>query len=248
MTTDDTDNPVRTTRGNADDSGTSGVPTARRRALLAAVAVLVVAAVVALVVVLAGGDGDGRAAAVAGPSTPAETTDAGAPPSEPAESAEPAAPDEGQEPAAAEPAPAEATQDAGELPPALPAVSLDTPVTVPDGLVVGLPRIEAIEGVGQGPGNVAGPALRVTVRIENTSGASVPLDGVTVNAYHGSGLTPASPLEDPSRQPFAGDLPGGEAAEGVYVFRVPSDARDAVTVELTHRADAPRVLFAGPVG
>ncbi|WP_324276037.1 hypothetical protein [Blastococcus brunescens] len=55
------------------------------------------------------------------------------------------------------------------------------------------------------------------------------------------------PLDDSSRQPFVGELPSGESAEGVYVFGVPADARDSVTVELGHRAGAPRVLFAGSV-
>ncbi|WNV76398.1 hypothetical protein [Geodermatophilus sp. DSM 44513] len=243
MTTDDTD--TRRPAGGADD----GAPTARRRTLLAAVAGLVVAGVVALVLLL-GDDADGGTAPAAAPSTPAEATDAGGtadpttPTGEPSAAPAPA-------PAAVESAPApvpgEGTPVSADLPPALPEVPLDAPVTVEDGLVVELSRIEAIEGTGQGPGNVSGPALRVTVRIQNTSPAPLPLDGVTVNAYHGGELTPASPLEDPSRQPLVGELPEGEAAEGVYVFSVPREAMGAVTVELAARADAPRVLFSGPV-
>jgi hypothetical protein len=205
-------------------------PGTRRRLALAAGAAVLVAALVAVLLLVTGND-DGSAPAAPGsaaPSTsPAEATAAEAP--------------------AATPAP-EVTgqaQDPEELPPALPAVALDAPGPVGDGVVITLASIEAIHGSAQGPGNVAGPALRVTVRITNGSDSDVALDGVAVNLSYGAEATPASPLDDASQRPFTGGVPRGEEAEGVYVFSVPAGARESVTVDVGYRPGAPRVLFTG---
>jgi len=87
--------------------------------------------------------------------------------------------------------------------------------------------------------------VRVTVRIENGTRENVSLDGVAVNASYGTGSTPASPLDDPSRAPFTGTVSPGDAGQGVYVFRVPPEERDLVTVEVGYEAGAPLLLFTG---
>jgi hypothetical protein len=139
-----------------------------------------------------------------------------------------------------------ATADVDEPPPALPAVPLDATAAVGNGIVATLPQIEAFQGSGTGRGDVAGPALRVTVRIENGTGAAVSLDGVAVSMFHGPGNVPASPLGDASQRPFAGTVAPGATAEGSYVFQVPLDVRDSVTVEVGYQAGAPLLLFTGP--
>ena len=210
----------------------------RRRLLLAAGAALLV---VALLVVLAltRGDDTDRTPAAAGSSAPSTS------PSAPSTGVGTTAP----ETSAPTTAPAPETPVAGpddQLPPALEPVSLDAPGPVGDGTVVTLPAIEAIQGSGQGPGNVAGPALRVTVRVVNGGDREISVDGVAVNLSYGPDGAPASPLDDSSARPFTGRLAPGEEAEGVYVFSVPSNARDAVTVDVGYQAGAPRVLFVGP--
>jgi hypothetical protein len=221
----------------------------RRRGIIAAAAAVLAAVLVAVVIGLSGGNDDGSAPAAAS-SSPAPSTGAGATASDSAATTAPpesedAADEDREEPApdAAEPVSAEGEQ----LPPVLPEVPLDAEASPDDGVVLTVPRIEAIQGAAEGPGNVAGPAVRVTIRIENETGDPLSLDGVAVNMFHGEENTPASPLEDRTRQPFVGDLPDGEAAEGVYVFSVPADARDLVSVELGYRAGAPRAVFSGPV-
>jgi hypothetical protein len=226
--------------GFAREQHLDSVTSSRRGRLFApGIAGLVVAGVV-LVAVLAGlalvltrDDRTGRPANGSGATTSSEATSASVSPT--IDSVPPTA------------APLGPTGNAEDLPPALPAVPLDATAQVGNGISATLPSIEGIQGSGTGPGNVAGPALRVTVRIVNGTRAPVSLDGVAVNLFYGSEDAPASPLDDSSQSPFGGSLAAGETADGVYVFSVPSDVRDSVTVEMGYEAGAPRLLFTGPV-
>ncbi len=232
MSTKDTEGTM--TPGSGATTKASAATAVRRRLLLAGGAALLVAALVAVLLMLGANDEDTppSAAGSATPTSPAEET---------LESeVQPAAPL--PEP---QPQPTGPTENADELPPALPAVALDAPAEVDNGIIVTVPVIDAIQGSAEGPGNVAGPALRVAVRITNDTGEAVSLDGVTVNMAYGADGTAATPLEDRSQRPFKGTVSSGEAADGVYVFTVPADERDAVTIEVGYRPGAARLLFTG---
>lgn len=211
-------------------------PPRRRGRLLAVIAAVVLIAVLVAVALVVGGDdgGDGRTTPAAGSSAPPSSTPTSAPPSSP--SPEPATP------SPAEPGPAAGGTDG--VPPALPAVPLDQPVEQA-GITGSLVSVEAVDGQATGPGDIAGPALMVTVRLVNGTADDVPLDGVSVNLSTGADRTPASPLGDPRREPFAGTLAAGESAEGVYVFRAP--AGDRVDVEVGYRPGQPIAVFSGAV-
>jgi hypothetical protein len=219
----------------APEPGIPGPPSAggprRSRKLLLAVGAALVAAVLVVVAVVLGSRDDGGTTDAAAPSSPARTS------STPAETTAPSS---------ATPEPAQPAVADGELPPALPAVALDQPVVV-DEVTATLPEIEEITGQATGPGDVAGPALRVTVRIQNGTQEAIALDEVSVNAYYRADLTPAPPLNDPSASAFFGPLPAGEAAEAVYVFRVPPEQRGQVTLEVGYRPGAPLAIFSGAV-
>lgn len=203
----------------------------RGRRLLAAGAALAVAlAALVVVLVTTGGDDDADPAATgsgaaATSGAPVDETIAPLPPT---------------------PTPTGPTEDVDQPPPAQPEVPLDAPAAVGNGIVATVTSVEAIDGTAVGPGNIAGPALRITVRIENGTAEAVSLDGVAVNMYTGAERTPVSPLDDPSRVPFTGMVEPGATGEGVYVFSVPTDARDLVTVEVGYQAGAPLLLFTGP--
>ena len=218
---------------DAPGSTTTAPPPAsrRRRLILAAAAAALLVLVLVLVLVLRDDDDvtDEAGAGASSSSAPA-TTDTSVPSPPPT------------------PTPTGPTEVVDQLPPALPEVPLDSPAAVGNGIVATLPSIESIEGSAVGPGNIAGPALRVTVRIQNGTSDAVSLDGVAVNMYLGADRSPASPLDDPSRRPFSGMVAGGESADGVYVFSVPENQRDAVTIEVGYQAGAPLLLFTGPVG
>ena len=145
--------------------------------MIAAV-VLVALVALALALVTRGGNYGSAAAAAATSGVPGDETVAPMPPKRrppPAHGA--------RRRAAAEPA---------EVP-------IDAPAAVGNGIVAAIASVEPIDGTAVGPGNVAGPALRFTVRIDNGTGEAVSLDGVAVNLYYGADRTPASPLDDPSR-------------------------------------------------
>jgi hypothetical protein len=212
------------------------------RRLLAAVAAAVVAAVLAvLVLTLPGADADQPAAAApssaAGPTTPQPTTGPDA--------AAPAVPEPTVGAGATVPVVPGPTAGGDVLPPVLPAVDLDEQGQVGDGVTATVRSIEAIEGSGYGPGNIAGPALRVTVRLDNGTDRALDLGGVAVTLTTGADSTPASPLDDPSQAPFSGTVAAGDSATGVYVFTVPVDRRDLVTVSVGYRPGAPVMAFRG---
>jgi hypothetical protein len=205
-------------------------PPRRRTLVLAAVAAVAVLVLVVLLQVLGGDD---MSAAPAGSqatssATAQATTPTGASPPP-------------------TPAPTGPTSNVDELPVARPEVPLDAQAAVGNGIVAAIPRIDAIQGTAVGRGSIAGPALRVTIRIVNGTGAPVSLDGVAVNMSYGPDDVPASPLADSSQRPFAGTVPPGDTANGVYVFQVPADERSPVTVEVGYQAGAPLLLFTGPV-
>jgi hypothetical protein len=222
------DKSTGTTAGAGARTGTASPAGGRRRLLLAVIAALVVIALVVVIVLLNRNDKATDDAAAAASTSAATDTSVPSP--------------------LPTPTPTGPTGVVDQPPAALPEVPLDASAAVGNGIVAALPKIDAIEGTGTGPGNIAGPALRVTVRIKNGTSEAVSLGGVAVNMSYGADKTPASPLDDPSRQPFDGMLAAGASADGVYVFSVPKDARGTVTVEVGYQAGAPLLLFTGPVG
>ncbi len=201
------------------------------------------------VVLLFGDDGDpaaspGSASISASSATSSEAGETGATsPGQPTET--PPAPVTGL-PTPSTPVPTGPTENVDELPPALPPVDLDDEVAPDDGVAVTLSGLRAVEATAVGPGNVAGPALQVTVRIANDTDRPLGLDTVEVTMAYGSDLTPASPVDDPAQAPLRGALEQGESAEGVYVFSVPAGARSSVTVQVGYQSGAPLAVFTGP--
>lgn len=214
-------------------------PTRRRRRRLAGAAAVVVAAVlVAVVAVLTGGDGNGGDRAVpATSSTSAPTPPAAAP-------AAPSTSEPGPEPEPVDGEPAPGGTDG--VPPTMPAAALDQAVEQA-GITGSVVSVQAVDGRATGPGDVAGPALMVTLRLVNGTAEALSLDAVSVNLSTGEARAPASPLGDPRRAPFTGTLSAGGSAEGVYVFRAATGDRDRVDVEVGYRPGQAIAVFSGAV-
>jgi hypothetical protein len=202
-----------------------------RRAVLAAGGGAVAVAAVVVAVVIASGGGSGATPSAASSSTPSASAAAST------GSALGAAP--------SVPVPSDPVAAAAALPSSAAPVPLEGTVST-GGVSVSLASITAIDGHGSGPGNISGPALRVTVRVRNDGSAAFSLDGISVNLAYGGDLNPASPLDDPSAAPFHGMLQPGKVAEGTYVFTVPADARHSVSVQVLPSAGSPVAVFTGP--
>lgn len=204
---------------------------------IVAAAVVVLAAAAVVVVAVTGGDG-GPGSAAPAPSSSGSSSGPGSAAVSSAASTGGAAPSVS--------VPSDPVAAAESIPTSLAPVPLGGSASS-SGVSVSLPSVVAIKGQATGPGNIGGPAVRVTVRIHDDGSAPFSLDGVSVNLAYGSDLKPASPLDDPSAAPFHGTVRQGATAEGTYVFTVPADDRSAVTVEVQPAAGAPVALFTGPV-
>ena len=108
--------------------------------------------------------------------------------------------------------------------------------------------IEPVDGTAELPGEVGGPSLRVSVEITNGTASALDLTTAVVNLYYGPDAVPANPLGQPGVVPFAAQVGPGASTTGTFVFNVPLDARDDITVELDLSVDSAVVLFRGPAG
>jgi hypothetical protein len=107
-------------------------------------------------------------------------------------------------------------------------------------------QVSAIQASATLPGEIAGPAVAVTVEITNGSSAAIGLDTVTVTLADAGG-TPATTISSDPAAPLQGALEPGAAKSGTYVFTVPADQRNPVTVTVNYSTGAPTLVFTGQV-
>ena len=98
------------------------------------------------------------------------------------------------------------------------------------------------------PGEIGGPALRITVEVRNDSDATIDLRTATVTAAYGDPVQPANPISKPEGKAFENEVSPGQSATGVFVFEVPADQRGYVRVDVDLSVDQPIVAFEGAVG
>lgn len=225
-------------QGPADD-----VPADRRRLVALAVGVVLVVLVVLVWVLVQRGDGTSPAAAPG--TTPSATPSASAVPSEAtttgpsAAAAEPTV-DGTEPPPGGEVAPPDTYEPTTE-----PAVGLEAAATFATGVGARLTRIESVAGQARGPGEVAGPAVRVTVELTNTTTETVGLDAAVVDVYAGEDLVPGAPLSGPGVRPLSGTLAPGASTTARYVFAVDPALRDRLQVTVSYDPTVTTVLFEG---
>lgn len=210
-------------RGSDDDTSRAGSSSRRRAVWAGAIAAAVAGLVTAIVLTLGDSAEEERdeLAAAAPSASPSSTKAARKPVAEP-------------------------TQVVPRQPPKEPVrAGLQDEVAVADQVSVQITEIEAVRGVGRGPGETSGPALRVSVEVDNASDEPVNLDLAQVNLFFGPQDAPAGELSAPGVRRFSSDVSSGEATTGVFVFSVPADARERVRVDFTYSTEAPRVIFTG---
>lgn len=240
-------------------TGSNEIPGSQRRTVLIALVVVgvVLAAVAVWAVAAAGGsdrampvaesvdaaDGEPTAEADADPADP-EPTD-----SDPAESDSDAAPQPVQADPPAAPEPPTTVVNGVEVPEedVAPPVSFEEPVEIA-AFSAAVLDIRAIEGVGQGIGEISGPALAFTIEITNNTQEVLETLGAVVNVYD-STKAPAIPLlGDPNAKPLPARIAPGETATGTYVFRVAPELRDDLTMTVAFDPEFSVVAFSGAAG
>lgn len=102
----------------------------------------------------------------------------------------------------------------------------------------------AVQGDAQGPGEIAGPAVKFVVAITNTTGKPFNLQNTVVNAYYGADATPAEPLLSEGGA-FPKLLKDGDSATGTFVFTIPQEQRGTVLVTVDTAVQNPVVAFRG---
>jgi uncharacterized membrane protein len=96
---------------------------------------------------------------------------------------------------------------------------------------------KSITAKGTQPGEVSGPALELTIRLDNGTGAAISVDPVTVNVYYGSQATPASPFTSLGTA-FHGQLAAGAQGTGTYVFAVSKAQQESAVITVNAGGNA----------
>jgi hypothetical protein len=107
-------------------------------------------------------------------------------------------------------------------------------------------RAKRLPGKATAPGQVAGPAIKVTVVARNRGDRAIDLSSVVVFVSFGPKHTPAGELSEGAR-PLTGRVAPDKSQTGTYIYTVPEEERDQVRVEISYSSKAPTVAFEGPV-
>lgn len=113
------------------------------------------------------------------------------------------------------------------------------------GLVFEIAGMKAVKGKAKLPGDIAGPAIRFTVKVTNTGDEGADLSTTVVGVFHGKDKTPALQLNRSDSAPLPATLKAGASAEGEYEFTVPEAERDQVLITVDHSVDSSIVAFEG---
>lgn len=122
-------------------------------------------------------------------------------------------------------------------------VQLDKPSQTGTGLTAGLVSIKSINAKAQLPGEIAGPALAITVEVKNNSSQAADLN-TSVVTLQDSKKAPGGEMTASPARPLKGRLAPGDSSRGVYVFAVPENARKPIIVNVTI-SNAPVLVFTG---
>jgi cytoskeletal protein RodZ len=220
----------------------SDSPAPRRSRLRGAAIVAVLVAVIVVVVVIALVTGGARMPAATTTSTPAAPTAAIASATPSAAAAASTRP----KPTASS-TPKASTSKAPKAPTPQPTktAAISSPAPIVKALTAEVTKSEAVQGKAEGPGEIAGPAVRFTIAIKNATGKSIDLSNTVVNAYYGSDSTPAVELQEPGGKAFPRSVANGRSATGVFVFNIAKDQRKRVEVTVDTSVRNPVVAFKG---
>ena len=107
----------------------------------------------------------------------------------------------------------------------------DRAIRYSDGLRLAVTSLRQGKVAGQGPGVFVGePKTEIGLRMTNRSDRSINLDQVVVTLVYGSERRTSRPVYDDRARDFNGVLRPGRSAASTYLFSVPRDQLDDVTM------------------
>jgi hypothetical protein len=129
----------------------------------------------------------------------------------------------------------------------LPEVALTDSATPADGITISLTDLSQVDAQTHVPGEVSGPAVRVSIEIGNSGAQPVDLTSVVVELSDSDGA-PGIPVSTADSKSFDGMLDPNASITGVYVFRVPVDRRDPILIAVSYAAGSTVAQFSGSLG
>jgi hypothetical protein len=123
----------------------------------------------------------------------------------------------------------------------LPAVGVGQPSPLAPNLTATVTKVESMKLKAQGPGDIAGPGVLVTVEIRNDTTQAVNLDLIAVNAHYGNDI-PASPNRGAPGPTLEGQVEPGQSKSGSYGFRVPDSVTGLITIDIQH-SGSPNIVI-----
>jgi len=125
-------------------------------------------------------------------------------------------------------------------------VSITKPAVLPSKVTISITSAKLATVKANTPGEVAGPAIEATVRIENGTSSSIDLGSTVVMLAEASGA-PGQPTTSSPSKPFTQTLAPGNSVTAIYVFRVPKTGYNPVQITVSYAGGAPVALFTGTV-
>lgn len=106
------------------------------------------------------------------------------------------------------------------------------------GVTVQVTAVKTFHSKFRFPGDIAGPAVAVSLVLTNGGRTSFPASGINVVAEYGKAV-PAGPITDNGYKGFSGTFMPGSSKSGTYAFSVPSADVSSVLVYVAFRAGKP---------
>lgn len=121
---------------------------------------------------------------------------------------------------------------------------LDKTAVLPNKVSITVSKVAALDTKATTPGEIAGPAVALTVSIHNGSTQAINADSAMVTLTDSNNV-PGQPTTSDPYLPFAGDLAAGESTEGIYVFLMPTTSRTGLTLSVEYAAGQASAQFVG---
>lgn len=124
--------------------------------------------------------------------------------------------------------------------------ALDKTAKLKGGVDISIAKVSTLNVKSETPGEIAGPAVAVTLDVQNSSGKPIDLSTAMVTLTGAKGSYGQPTTSDPYK-PFSGSISSGASATGTFVFRLPAQERQSLSITVQYVAGAPVALFAGNV-